>query len=122
VVSSPQPRDRLRERGSKDDKVFTYMQKRKVGRKEKRNKESRKRRGQRNTKKISTQKVLEVEKSLWEKEIKENASTKGLGSRNKAKGEICTKKKEDLLFVEREKRRDASICGGSVKKGIYSTL
>jgi len=98
------------------------MWKRKAEREKKRSKESKKTRRQRNTKKISIQKVLEIEKGLWEKRVREDASAKGLGLCNRVKGGICTKKGKGLLFVKREKRRGASVCRESVKKEIYLTL
>jgi len=50
--------------------------------KKKEGKEERERQGQRNTKEIGTQKVLEVEESLWEEGVRKNASAKGLGLHN----------------------------------------
>jgi len=62
--------------------VFTHIQKREVGRKEKGDKKDREKRGRRNTKEFGTQKVLKVEESLWEERVRKNASVKGLGPCN----------------------------------------
>jgi len=63
-----------------------------------------------------------VEESIWKERVRKNTSAKGLGLYYRVKGEICTKKGEGLLIVERRKRRGTSICRGLVEKGIHSTL
>ena len=65
---------------------------------------------------------MEVEKGLWEKGVRKDASAKGLGPRNRVKRRVYAKKGEGVFFVKRGKRGGASICGGSVEKGIYSTF
>ena len=63
-----------------------------------------------------------MKESIWKKRVREDASVKGLGLCYKVKGGICTKEGEGLLIVKRRKRRDTSICEGSVEKGIHLTL
>jgi len=75
-----------------------------------------------NTEKVGTQKVLEVEESLWEKGVGKNASAKGLGSRNRVEERIYPKEKESVLVVKRGKRGGTSICRRSAEKGIHLTI
>jgi len=65
---------------------------------------------------------LEVEESLWEKGIGKDASAKGLGSCNRVEERVYSEEREGILVVKRGKRGDTSICRGSAKEGIYSTI
>jgi len=65
---------------------------------------------------------LEVEESLWEKGVGKDASAKGLGSCNRVEGRVYPKEREGILIVKRRKRGGTSICRGSAKEGIYSTI
>jgi len=63
-----------------------------------------------------------MEKSIWEERVRKNTSAKGLGSYNRVKTEVCAKKGESVLIVERKERGDIGICGGPTKKRVYLTL
>jgi len=63
-----------------------------------------------------------VKESIWKERVRKDTSVKGLRSCYRVKGGIYTKKGEGLLVVKRRKRRDTSICRGSVEKGIHLTL
>jgi len=65
---------------------------------------------------------LEIEKSIWEERVGENASAKGLGLCNRVKGGVCTKKGEDVFIVEGKEREGTGICRGPTKKGVYLTF
>jgi len=63
-----------------------------------------------------------VEKSTWEKGVRENASMKGLGPCHRVERRVHTKKGEGIFTVERRKERGTSICRGSIKERIHLTL
>jgi len=65
---------------------------------------------------------LKVEKSIWEKGVGEDASTKGLGPRHRIERRVHAKEEKGIFTVKRRKRRDTSICGGSIKERIHLTL
>jgi len=65
---------------------------------------------------------LEIEKSIWEKRVREDASAKGLGSCNRVKRGICTKKEKCVFIVEGRERGGTGICGGPTKKRVYLTF
>jgi len=65
---------------------------------------------------------LEVEESIWKKEVRKDASTKDLGPCHRIKGGIYAKKGESILTIEREKRESTDICRRPVEEGIYPTL
>jgi len=65
---------------------------------------------------------LEVEKSIWEKGVGEDASTKGLGLRHRIERRVHAKEGEGIFTVERRKGRGTSIYGGSIKERIHPTL
>ena len=48
-----------------------------------------------------------------------NASKKTLGPCNKSERRFCAKKKKDISNVERRKREDKRICGGTVEERVY---
>jgi len=58
---------------------------------------------------------LEIEKSIWEKRVGEDASAKGLGSCNRVKREVCTKKGKGIFIVKKREREGTGICGGPRK-------
>jgi len=98
------------------------MWKEKAGGKRKSSKENRERRGQRDTKGIGTQEILEVEKSIWKERVRNNASAKGLGSCDRVKRGVCAKKGEGVFIVERRERGGTGIYGGPTKKKVYLTF
>jgi len=65
---------------------------------------------------------LEVEKGLWEKEIRKNASTKGLGSHDRVKRGVYTEEGKGVFTVERRKGGSTSICGRSTMERVHSAL
>jgi len=85
-------------------------------------KKNRRKRRYRHTKEVGIQKILEVEKSIWEKGVKEGASAKDLGLCYRIKGEVCAEKEKGLLIVERGKGEDTSICGKPAEKRVYLIL
>ena len=65
---------------------------------------------------------MEVEKSIWEKGVGEDTSTKGLGPHHRIERRVHVKEGEGIFTVERRKRRGTSIYGGSIKERIHLTL
>jgi len=65
---------------------------------------------------------LEVEKGVWKKEVRENASAKDLGPCHRIERGVCTKKGKGVLLVEGGKGGSTGICGGSVEERIYLTF
>jgi len=63
-----------------------------------------------------------MEKSIWEKRVGEDASTKGLGPCDRVKRGVYAKKGEGVFIVERRERGGTSICGGPTKKRVYPTF
>jgi len=66
--------------------------------------------------------VVHDKKGVWESRIKENASTKALGSYNRTQGGICAKEEKSVLTVKGYERGDVGICGGSVEERLYPTI
>jgi len=62
---------------------------------------------------------LEVEKSIWKKEVRENASAKDLGPCHRIERGVHTKKEKGILLVKGGKGESTGIRGGSVEKRIY---
>ena len=122
VANSLQSRNRLGKRGSENDTLPTYIWKKKAKRKGEESKKNRKGQEQESIKKTGTQKILEVEKSIQEKGVGEDASTKGLGPRHRIERRVYAKEEEGIFTVERRKGRGTSICGGSIKERIHLTL
>jgi len=54
---------------------------------------------------------LEVEKGIWKKGVKENASAKDLGPHHRIERGVCTKKEKGILLVEGGKGESTNICG-----------
>ena len=65
---------------------------------------------------------MEVEKSIQEKGVGEDASIKGLGLRYRIERRVHIKEGEGVFTVERRKGRGTSICGGSIKERIHLTV
>ena len=65
---------------------------------------------------------MEVEKSIWEKGVREDASMKGLGPHHRIERRVHAKEGKGIITVERRKGRGTSICGGSIKERIHPTL
>jgi len=98
------------------------MWKKKARREEKESKKGRKRQGRRNIEKTGTQKVLEVEESIWKKEVRKNTSTKDLGPYHRTERGVHTEKGKDILIVKGEKGTSTGIHGGSVEERIHLTF
>ena len=71
---------------------------------------------------ISTQKILKVEESIWEGRIRENVCQKAMGPCNRVERRVCVKEGKSVFTIEREKRRGANICGESATKRVYLTI
>jgi len=65
---------------------------------------------------------LEVEKGLWKKGVRKNASAKGLGPRNRVERGVYAKERESIFLVKRGKRGSVSICRRSIVKRVHSSL
>jgi len=65
---------------------------------------------------------LEIEKSIWKERVREDASVKGLGSYNRVKRGVYTKKGKGVFIVEGREKGDTGICGGPTKKRVYPTF
>jgi len=65
---------------------------------------------------------LKVEKSLWEKRVRKNASAKGLGSRDRIERGIYTKERESVFVVKRGKGGSTSIRGRLTAKRVHPPL
>jgi len=86
------------------------------------NKKDRKGRRQRSTKKDDTREVLEVEKGLWRKEVRKDASAKSLGLYYKVERRVHAEKRESVLIVKRREKGGTGICGRLAKKRVHLTL
>ena len=62
---------------------------------------------------------MEVEKSIWEKGVREDASMKGLGPHHRIERRVLTKEEKGVLIVERRKGRSTSVYRGPVKERIH---
>ena len=65
---------------------------------------------------------MEIEKSIWEEGVREDASAKGLGSCNRVKRGVCVKKGEGVFIVKGRERGGTGICGEPTKKRVYPTF
>jgi len=65
---------------------------------------------------------LEVEKGLWEKGIRKNASAKSLGSCNRVERRVYTKEGKGVFVVKRRKRGSTSICRKLAVERVHSAL
>ena len=55
-----------------------------------------------------------MEKGVWKKGVRENASVKDLGLCHRIERGVCTKKGKGVLLVEGGKGESTGICGGLV--------
>ena len=60
-------------------------------------------------KEVSSRTILQVDQDLWKKSKWEDANKKDVGPYNWLKEEVCTKKRENLFFVQRRERRSESV-------------
>jgi len=65
---------------------------------------------------------LEIEKSIWKERVGEDASAKGLGSCNRVKRGVYTKKEEGVFIVKGRERGGIGIHRGPAKKRVYPTF
>jgi len=65
---------------------------------------------------------LEVEEGLWEKEIRKNASAKGLGSRDRVEERVYTEEGKGVFIVKRREGGSASVHGRSTVERVHSAL
>ena len=65
---------------------------------------------------------MKVEKSLWKKRVRKNASVKSLGPCNRGERRIYTKERKGVFIIQRGKGGSASIHGRSTAKRVHSTL
>ena len=101
--------------------MSTYIQKKEVGNTgEKTSKKDRER--EKNSKKISVQKILEVEKSIWKGRIRKNTHQEAMEPCDRAERRICAKKKKSIFAIKREKKGDTSICKELTTKRIYLAI
>ena len=63
-----------------------------------------------------------MEKGVWKKGVRENASVKDLGLCHRIERGVCTKKGKGVLLVEGGKGGSTDICRGSVEERIHLTL
>ena len=63
-----------------------------------------------------------MKEGIWKKEVEKNASAKDLGPCYRVERRVHTKKRKDILIVERRKGRSTSIYRGSVEERIYPTF
>ena len=115
MAGSTQPWNWLGEERGENDKVSTLVWKKPGNRKKQSKEASKKRRKARwgNSERVSTEKILEVEESIWKGRVRANASAKGLGPCNWVKGGICAKKGKSICIVKRRVRGSVGVCGGS---------
>ena len=85
----------------------------KAGEKDRRRKDSRG---------ISTQKILEVKEIIWKGKIEKNTYQEAIKPYDRVKRGICTKGGESVFTVKRKKGGGTSICGGSTVKRIHLTI
>jgi len=65
---------------------------------------------------------LEIEEGVRKKRVGENASMKGLGSRDRVKRRLCAKEGESVFFIKRRKRGGTSIRRRPTEEGIHLTI
>jgi len=65
---------------------------------------------------------LEVEKGLWEKRVRKDASVKGLGPCDRIEGGIHAEKRKSVFVVKGRKRGGTSVYRGPAAKRVYLTL
>ena len=60
-----------------------------------------------------------MEKNVWKKGVRENASVKDLGPCHRIEREVHTEKGKGVLLVEGRKGGSTGIHGGSVEERIH---
>ena len=65
---------------------------------------------------------MEVEKGVWKKRVRANASVKGLGPCDRIEKRVYTKERKGIFVVKRKKRESASIHGRSIAKRVHLSL
>ena len=63
-----------------------------------------------------------MKKGIRKKEVGKNATAKDLELHHRVERRVHTKKRKDILIVERRKGRSTSIYKGSVEERIYPTF
>ena len=63
-----------------------------------------------------------MDKSIQEKTVRENAHKKVVGSCNRCKGKICTKKGKGVSVVKGGERRGERVCEGIAEKGLHLAI
>jgi len=63
-----------------------------------------------------------MDQGIWKETIGEDANEESMGSRDRYKGGVCTKKRKGISIVERGKGGSKRICKGAVEKKIYLTI
>jgi len=63
-----------------------------------------------------------VEKGVWKKGVRKNASAKDLGPYHRIERGVYAKKEKGILIVEEGRGRSTSICGRSVEERIHSAF
>jgi len=76
----------------------------------------------RGDKEISPQKVLSVDKNVWQETIGENAHAKNLEPCHQHERRICAKEEESIPDVKRRKRGGAEVYTGATEERIHLIL
>ena len=63
-----------------------------------------------------------MDKSVQEEAIRENAGKESVGSCDRCKGEVCSKKGKGIPAVKRRERRSKRVCKGVVAKKIHLAI
>ena len=76
-------------------------------------------REEKDSRRISIQEILEVEKSIWKGGIGNNIYQKALGTYDRIERRICIQKGESIFAIKGKKRGSISIHGESTIKRVY---
>ena len=63
-----------------------------------------------------------MDKSVWEKVVREDANEEVMGPHNRCEGRVHTEEGEGVPIVRRRKRGDQRICEGAVEEGLYPAV
>ena len=63
-----------------------------------------------------------MDKSIWEKTIREDTNKKGMRSCNKNKERVCTEEGESVSIVKGRKREGEGVCLRAAKEGVYPII
>ena len=74
------------------------------------------------SKKDGAREVSSMDKGIWEEAIREDANEEGVGSYDRGKREVCTKKGESLPVIKRRERRSVRIYQRITEKRVHQTL